>query len=294
MKAKAAEAAEAYARETGRLEQVQAELAELECHKIELEQQIERLRRDAESLPEAREELKHEIAQLQREESTLEDELLTLRAERGLLFAAREEMAALTSRSAQVQQELESLQRELEQLPTAHLELKLEIEQLQAVKSGIREELPALRREVVSARDEVSDMAARKAALEVEIERLSGEASGGTSEEDELDDLRRRPLCLPVVGGSARPTQQERDALGDVIQSKIQRPDHPGIPHLPQNQRHLPDDGTCRRLWNWQEPATTALCRGHGAALPANRRRTSMGQSAGPARFLQLRREALP
>ena len=218
MKAKAAEAAEAYARESGHLDQMQTELVELERHKTELEQHIERLRRDAESLPEARDELKDEIAQLQREESTLEDELLTLRAERGLLLAAREEMAALTSRHAQVQQELEALQHELERLPATHVELRQDIEQLQAVKSAIREELPALQREVATARDAVVDLAARKAALEAEIERLRGEAQDGASGEDELDDLRRRPLCLPAVAGSARPTQQERDALGDVIQ----------------------------------------------------------------------------
>src|SRR4051794_20155946 len=75
MKVKAAEAAEAYARENGRLERVQTELVELARHKTELEQQIERLRRDAENLPEARDELKEEITQLQRERSTLEGEI---------------------------------------------------------------------------------------------------------------------------------------------------------------------------------------------------------------------------
>jgi len=276
MKVKAAEAAEAYSRETGRLEQVQAELAELERHKIELEQQIERLRRDAESLPKAREELKDEIAQLQQEKSKLEDELLTLRAERGLLLAAREDMATLMSRSAQVQQELEALQRELEQLPTSHLELKQEIEQLQAVKFGIREELPALRREVTTARDELSDMAARKAALEVEIERLRGEAPDGTSGEDELDDLRRRPLCLPAVAGSARPTQQERDALGDVIQ-------HLKDLNLKYNDRTIRAFHTSLKINDISQVTVLAGVSGTGKSLLPRRYAEAMG-----LHFLQI------
>ena len=277
MKVKAAEAAEAYARENGRLEQVQTELVELARHKTELEQQIERLRRDAENLPEARDELKEEITQLQRERSTLEDELSTLRAERGLLLAAREEMAALTSRSAQMQQEFEALQRELERLPMTHLELKQEIEQLQAMKFGIREELPALRREVTTARDEVSDMAARKAALEVEIERLRGEATGDdTSGEDELDDLRRRPLCLPAVAGSARPTQPERDALGDVIQ-------HLKDLNLKYNDRTIRAFHTSLKINDISQMTVLAGVSGTGKSLLPRRYAEAMG-----LHFLQI------
>ena len=277
LKVKAAEAAEAYARENGRLEQVQTELVELARHKTELEQQIERLRRDAENLPEARDELKEEIAQLQRERSTLEYELSTLRAERGLLLAAREEMAALTSRHAQLQQELETLQRELERLPTTLLELKQEIEQLQAVKSGIREELPALRRAVTAARDEVSDMAARKAALEVEIERLRGEVTGDdTSGEDELDDLRRRPLCLPAVAGAARPTQQERDALGDVIQ-------HLKDLNLKYNDRTIRAFHTSLKINDISQMTVLAGVSGTGKSLLPRRYAEAMG-----LHFLQI------
>ena len=100
----------------------------------------------------------------------------------------------------------------------------------------------------------------------------------------------RRPACVVRPG-------QEPEALHDVstylekMRPEVRPPDAPRLPHRAQDQRRGPADRARRRVRHRQEHPAATLCRGARHPFPAGGGGAALGQPAGPARLLQLRRE---
>ena len=91
--------------------------------------------------------------------------------------------------------------------------------QKRAEAQAVEARLAELRAQLVEAQQltrEVDELAARKAALEEDLARLRGEKVDGPHASDDLDDLRRLPVCLLSSQDNVRPAQIESDALEAV------------------------------------------------------------------------------
>lgn len=273
MKGKAADAAAAYALEKGRLEEARERLAEAERTHAELGQQLYARRRELERLPGTQEELKREIERLQGEKSTLEDGLATLRGERGLLLAAREEAAELATRKAGMQQEFEALQKTIADVRSGAIFANHEKERATLVRR--MEELRQDRSKAEQLVAQIGDLTARKAALEVDIDNLR-EATAGSSDGDDLEDLRRRPQCLQHVTDKARAAQLEHEALYEVSQ-------HLKMLDLKYNPRTIYAFHTALKINETSQMTVLAGVSGTGKSLLPRRYAEAMG-----LHFLQI------
>lgn len=200
MQHRAANAAEEFAQQQGKLEEARAELAELE-------RKAEDARRVLASVPVEIEQLRRDAERLREERTALDGEVATLRAERGDLLAAREEVAALGLRKAQLEQDIERSRREADEGAA----LRLEVERLRAEQAGL-----------FAARDEMAALTARREGLEQAIERLRYEVEEGGRISAELDRLRAEQAALLVQRDETASLTARREGLEQEV-GRLQR-----------------------------------------------------------------------
>jgi len=241
----AAEAALSAAKqELGALPKDQADLQRsierLQSERHELENGVAELRGERAILIDARE----EIASLTGRHAALEAGLERINADHhqqsAALAVVQTEMAELLERKGALRIEVATLDgiraeaqalsmernrlvREIDDLLEDKQNLAATLEQFAVAEASAREELTNLQNEVkdhLRMRNEVETLAARKAALDVEIERLRGQVGSDGPEVGDADaDLRQLPACLAIIGTKPRPQQEESAALEEVRRS---------------------------------------------------------------------------
>lgn len=146
----------------------------------------------------------------------LQEQKGSLQADIAVLLPLRAEVEALSMERPRMKREIEDLSKERQALSNT-------LEQLAVTEAEAREALAARQGEVADLqrlRQEVDTLAARKAALGVEIERLERlNGDGGSQHEDADEDLSRLPACLTIHGTKPRPLREESAAIEDVRQS---------------------------------------------------------------------------
>jgi hypothetical protein len=124
------------------------------------------------------------------------------------------QIGELEARKALIQREFGALQQQISDIRSGAVFADYETEQVEIVRR-----LEELRHDRFRAEQQVTqigELEARKAALQVGIDKLRDEAAGGSSDDSDMDDLRRLPVCLAHSTQPARPAQLENDALAQV------------------------------------------------------------------------------
>jgi predicted nucleic acid-binding Zn-ribbon protein len=193
----------------GQLLAAREEVAALATRKGAIEQEIDALRARLDAMPGTHDTLQKDI-------EALGTELAALRNERSRLLDARDDAAALSAHNALLRQECDALEARI-----ADIRGNAVFAEYERKRDENEQELGRMRADLAHAMQlvsQVGELAARKAALEEDIGRIRGEFGGGVSPDDDLDDLRQHPLCLPNVASVSRPPQQEHEALYEVGQ----------------------------------------------------------------------------
>ena len=220
MKQRAAEAAGAFAIETGKLDEVKLALQEEEARLTEAQERLDRLQKDAdalearnilsrETLPGEIERLQASLAELAKLKDALDLEISDLKAVRESLFAARAETAALAARNDALEARYQELH---DTLPGRINEMMNQLAQLRGERDALGQEVTQLqlaRDALLAAREELAAVTARSEAVNREIElarRTRDDLLGGR----DLVDARRE---LVQVGDEVAGLRAERASL---------------------------------------------------------------------------------
>jgi len=184
------------------------ETVSLTVRKATLEEELVRLIAAQQQQLEARAGLETQLTRMQEEKGVLQADMASLQ----ILKAEAQELSA---RRPLLVQEIDRLAEERTTLSGGLAALRTAAADAQGRLAGFEAELAELRR----VRAEAKSLVARKAALEIDIERMSGDRGTAGGEGDGAGDLRRLPACLAIQGTAPRPRQEESAAIEEVRQS---------------------------------------------------------------------------
>ena len=257
--------------EQGLLFATREEMTELARRKTQVEREIEELQKRLTQLPEAHVALMKEVEELRGAKLQLGEELSGLWRE---LLPAREEAAGMAARKAALHHELEALKQHLASCRDSSEFAQYETERMEREREllGLQQRVMAAER----AAGQIQELEARKAALEVDIARSRGAAEGGQADENELEDLKRLPLCLSPMAGGVRAAQRESEALNDVAL-------HLQKLNLKYNKRTIWAFHTALKINDVSQMTVLAGVSGTGKSLLPRRYAEAMG-----LRFLQI------
>ena len=243
VKQRAADAAEAYATEMAKLDEVRTAREEMEHSLRAAETRLATAQRESDRTDERTKaglarfgEVQEALQRLRDEKAAIEREVAGLDGTRGSLFDARDEAATMAARKQAMQREIEAIGDGIEaasaRLDDTHSSLQTLVDKKAAAERELAE-LQGIRNSLFDIRDETAVLAARKEATKREIETLCDETerlkklqqgldpdisgpSVGPSDTDIVRDLLQMPACLRADWSNAHPAQHEDAALHDV------------------------------------------------------------------------------
>jgi hypothetical protein len=222
VKHKAAEAATEYAEASGKLEEARRSLAEAEERRAALASDHERMMRESAAAQDDTARLRAEAETLRMARAVQERELAALREEHAKVLVALKDAQELVSSIDTMRQDIARLQRDREQTEAAGADAERRRIDMQRALDALQPDFAEAKRLSAS----LSELEARKAALEGKIEELQGvirdngrvktPGAGKPAGDDPLADLRQMPTCLSSLPESARGTETEIVALDAV------------------------------------------------------------------------------
>jgi hypothetical protein len=147
-----------------------------------------------------------------------QEERLSVLTEIAVLQPLKAEVQALAAERARLLPDIENLTDEKQKLSSMLEELAIRLAKDQELL--VQQQIKVA--EVERIRNEVDALTARKAAIELEIDRNENGRGSGTPTGNDNADLSKPPECLAIHGTKARPQQDESEAIEEVRQSLIQ------------------------------------------------------------------------